>query len=107
MILESISAGCFSGRYLLKLNGRSFGRYSRRREKWFDSVIDIRLIGRGRFHLETTGWLWKSRTLIDVSSATTLAKADGQRQLWIGDRARTANRSLARFSYRRGWPRIG
>ena len=64
MILEARSPSCFSGRYVLKLDGRPRGEY---RGRWFSEGVDIRLTGRLRLHLQKASWLGSHFNLTDTN----------------------------------------
>src|SRR5262245_36770537 len=73
MILEALSPSCWSDRYVLKLDGRSWGEY---RGRWFSESVDIHLTGRRQLRLEKGGWLGSRFALTDTSDESVLAEAD-------------------------------
>src|SRR2546421_6919042 len=54
MFLEARAAGCFSSTFVLKLDGRTLGKYEGR---WFSESLDIAMIERRQLEFRKVGWL--------------------------------------------------
>ncbi len=73
MLLEAQAKSCFSSVFLLKMNGRSVGRFQAR---WASETIDVALVERRRLRFEKVGWFGSHFKLIDESDETTIGEAD-------------------------------
>jgi hypothetical protein len=75
MNLEARSAGCFSSKFVVKVDDRPVGTFEGR---WFSESLDLALTGRRRLVFRKVGWL---------SSHFELLTADGQQLLGSCQRA--------------------
>jgi hypothetical protein len=62
MILEARAEGCFSSRFVLKVNRRATGKFEGR---WFSESQDVYLTERRRLEFRKVGWLGSQFELVD------------------------------------------
>jgi len=62
MILEARAANCFSSKFVLKVNGRPFGKFQGR---WFGESLDVDLTERRHLQFRKVGWLGSQFELVD------------------------------------------
>jgi hypothetical protein len=72
MLLEAQSAGCFSSRYLLRLDGHPHGECSTR---WFGEGLDVRLLQQRQLVFEKEGLFSGRFLLVDCTTGQPLTAA--------------------------------
>jgi hypothetical protein len=71
MLLEALSANCFSSKFVLKVNGVAVGKYEAR---WFSESLDIAFMGQRHLQFRKLGWLSSQFELVDPAAKEILGE---------------------------------